>query len=150
MYQSRPGDEAAPSPEQIGRFQERVLEAVLSGGTLPGASEPVSFPDLQFLTREPAVLVLDENFQGAPPAGSSVRVVSRHDLEREAGRRGEVAYLHFQPPAVRGGEVRFTLEAKVASADPARRPMGLAGMQFVMREDEGGEWRGSQAAALAF
>ena len=138
-----------PSPQQIGELQRSVLRAVLSRSPLPGGREPVAFPDLQFVKGEGDTLVLDENFQGAAEGGEGgVRVVSREELAREAGARGPVGYLQFQPAAVQGGEVRLTLEAKLAAPNPGEKPQGLAGMQFVLR-DEGGQWVGTPAAAIA-
>lgn len=138
----------APSTPQIGELQQSVLRAVLSRAPLPGGGEPVSFPDLQFVTAGGTAMVLDENFHGAAESGEGIRVVSRDELAREAGERGQVGYLRFQPPTVDGREVRLTLEAHLAGTDPAERAAGLAGMQFVLR-DEGGRWVGSPVAAIA-
>lgn len=138
----------SPSPGVVAELQRAVLRAVLSRAPLPGGTDPVAFPDLQFVAAQGRALVLDENFASDAGTDLPVQVVSRQELAREAGERGQVGYLHFRPPSVHGGEVRLTLQAALATGEPDQRQTGLSGMQFVMRE-EGGRWVGSPVAAIA-
>jgi hypothetical protein len=133
---------ASPT-EALRELQGLLIGAVLRGEILPGGDQPLSFPDLPFVLREPEVFVLDQNLAGpltVRDAPKPVRVVSIGALREEARPRGEVAYLRFGEAETEDDLVRMTLEALVATEDPDRRPMGLAGMSARF-ERVNGSWK---------
>jgi hypothetical protein len=119
---------ARVSQKEIGELQKRLAKLLLTG--------QLHFPDAAFLQRQPAVLIDDENVaRSLSPGGlpKPLRVLSRDTIQGEARAQGDLAYLHFQPPTVKGNEVQFTLQAKIAPRDGAQRTMGLSTVQVTFR-----------------
>lgn len=136
-------DEPVPDDETLQHLQTLLLGAVLRGEPLPGSDQPVSFPDLSFILRQPAVLLSSENLAGpvsVPGLSSPLRVLDPEELTAESGERGEAAYLRFQPATQAGDTVRLTLEARIAIADPGQTPLGLSAIQAAF-EPSGDGWR---------
>ncbi len=123
-------------------LQTLLLRAVLSGTALPGAEQPVHLPDLQFVLQQSSIIVLDENLSAsASTAGAPqpVRVMSANELRLLTEQQGDTAYLQFAPPDVAADHVGITLAARIATGDPARRPLGLSSIHVRFRK-VGGNW----------
>lgn len=120
----------------LGEIQRRLLDALLSGEILPGASGPLWFPDLSFVLRHPAVALLSDNLAedlSVEQLARPVRIVSLDTLQREAHLAGDIAYLRFHPAETEGDMTRLTLEARIVPRDPALHPLGLGGLQIRFR-----------------
>ena len=141
-----------PPDKILAHLQETLLVAVLSGQSLPGSDNPIRFPDLSFVLQQPKILLLDENLAGSISLKDSpvpVRIISRDDLQKEAHAEGDRAYLHFRPPQGSADSVRLTLEASIATQNPAQRTLGLSSMN-VSFQKVGNRWQvGDEPAMLA-
>jgi hypothetical protein len=73
-----------------------------------------------------------------------VRVVSADELAAETSARGEVAYLHFQPPDEGDGTVALTLDGRIATRDPDQRPLGLSSVRVRFHRVED-RWEAAEA-----
>jgi len=131
-----------PSAEDISQLQSLLLQAVLLGTPLPGTGQPVRFPDLSFVTRQPSIVLADENLSapisvaGAP---KPVRVLSTDAIRQEAQQHGDVAYLQFAAPQIKDDQVRLTLAARIATANPAYAELGLSSIHVGFRK-AGSAW----------
>ena len=137
----------SPLPdEELRHLQEALLKAVLSGEPLPGSDRPVRFPDLSFILRQPAVILLDENLAGSISAEElpmPVRILSLEVLLEEARTQGDTAYLQFQPAEREDDTVRLTLQAKIATRVPDQPTLGLSGIMVEFQKvSEGWEATG--------
>ncbi len=122
---------------------EAMLRAIVSGEPLPGRDQPIRFPDLAFVLNQPKVIVVNENLPGFPASlklSKPIQIVSRQLLEQQAREMGDVTYLQFRSPQVKGDTVQLTLEAKIASADPHRPSLGLSSLQVTFKK-VGGKWQ---------
>jgi hypothetical protein len=127
--------------DTLAHLQATLLRAVLGADLLPGSSDPIRMPDLDFVVRGPEVLLSNENLSPAIPAQAlpaRVRVFSLEELRNEAGRRGDVAYLQFQPAELGENEARLTLQARLLLQDPNHPAMGLSGVQVRFRRTDKG------------
>jgi hypothetical protein len=132
------GPAAEPSEEALRELQEGLLQAVLLERPLPGMQRPLAFPDRAFLVRQPEIPVVDENLAPGVAVGETpLRIVSSQALS-ELSARAEVAYLRFLPVAVEGDNVTLTLEARLASPEPARPELGLSTVRATFRRVDGG------------
>jgi hypothetical protein len=122
---------------------EAMLRAIVSDEPLPGRDQQIRFPDLAFVLNQPKVIVVNENLPGFPASlklSKPIQIVSRQLLEQQAREMGDVTYLQFRPPQVKGDTVQLTLEAKIASADPHRASLGLSSLQVTFKK-VGGKWQ---------
>jgi hypothetical protein len=129
-------------PDDLAELQRLLLGAVLRGDMLPGASEPLRFPDLSFVLEQPEIVVVDENLAGVPELDDPpkpIRVVSPDALEAERPE-GDLVYLRFGPPDERDDGVRITLEARIRSGRESRPAMGLGGV-LARFERVGSSWQ---------
>jgi hypothetical protein len=118
-----------PSKRVLLKLQETLLKAVLLGHPLPGNTQPVRFPDLAFVVRQPAVFLLDSNLSGPiliKESPRAIRILSTEALLQESQKHGEITYLQFQAPEVMDDAVRLTLEARIATRDPNQQKLGLS------------------------
>jgi len=134
--------QALPSDEVLRHLQETLLKAVLLSQALPGLNQPIIFPDLSFILRQPIIILVDENLAGRvtieqPP--KPFRIMSRENLLLEARTKGDITYLCFRPPEGEDKSVKLTLEAKIAPRDPAQLTLGLSGIQVKFQE-VAGQW----------
>jgi hypothetical protein len=111
---------------EISQLQNLLLQAVLLGTPLPGASDPVRFPDLPFVTRQANVIVLDENLSGPITISMPVRVLSADAIRQEAEQRADVVYFQFAAPRFEGDQLDLTLAARIAPHAPASGMLGLS------------------------
>ena len=126
-----------PSNEMLRQIQETLLQAVLLSQPLPGNNEPLAFPDLPFILRQPAVIVLDENLMGPISVAdltNPVRFLSLEAIRKEAHTQGDITYLHFQPPVQEGDEVVITLEAQIAPHNPSQQTLGLSSVRIKFKQ----------------
>jgi hypothetical protein len=122
---------------------EMMLRAIVSGEPLPGCDQPIRFPDLAFVLNQPNVMVVNENILGFPTnlnLSKPVQIVSRQSLLRQAGELGDIYYLHFRRPQIKGDTVQLTLEAKIAPRDPHQPLLGLSGLQVTFKKVDG-KWQ---------
>lgn len=123
------------------QLQIVVLKAVLLGEPLPGQHQPVRFPDLPFVTRQPAIYLLDRNLSGPITIEGyprPIRILPLDSLLRESQTRGDdIAYLQFQPPEMVGDAVRLVLEAKIATR-LNHSHLGLSNLQVLFTKTEAG------------
>jgi hypothetical protein len=139
------------SDEVLRDLQRSLLAAVLLDRPLPGAGRAPAFGDRAFLLDRPDVVVLDENLAPGLSLEESprpLRVLSRDDLLAETRREGDLPYLRFSAPEPLEDAVRLTLEARMATADPQRHPIGLSTLQATFRRDDG-RWESAGEAVLA-
>ena len=142
-------DGIMPDDETLRHLQMLLLRAILLGEPLPGSGQSLSVPDLRFVLRQPAIPLSSENFAGSVEnfAGSvsieglpkPLHVLSPEELIEESREQGEVAYLRFQPAKQNADTVQLTIEARLATADTERAPLGLGGTQVVFQRVED-EW----------
>ena len=102
---------------------------MLLSQSLPGYSQPISFPDLSFVLGHSEIFLVDEHLSGPMSIEGSpkpIRILSNEALLAEAQRHGDISYLRFQPPEVNGDTVRVTLEARIAPSDPNKGILGLS------------------------
>ena len=126
--------------EELGVMQPALLMAALASAALPGRTEAVKLPDLEFVRRGPSVILLDENLHGAMRSGGasgSVRLVSRADVSSAGTHVPNAAFLRFAPAEVGPGTVRLTLQARLV--DPATQgELGLSTVQVEFRKSPKG------------
>jgi hypothetical protein len=137
-----PRDDSPAADKAVRRLQELLLTAVLLRRPLPGVDRALVLPDLDFVLREESVVVANENLAGSlslEGLARPVRILSPDDIREEASRRGDVAYLRFEPAERAGDAIRLTLQARMAPSDPGRGVLGLSGVQLRFRE-VAGEW----------
>ncbi len=123
------------------QLQEMLLKAVLLGQSLPGHTQPIRFPDLSFILRQPIIFLLDTNLSGPifiREFPSPIRILSVEALLQESQTHGDITYLQFQPPEVTDDAVRLTLEARIATRDPNQSKLGLSNIsvKFLKVADE--------------
>ena len=136
------------TPAEVAELQTRLLASVLTGVPLPGATEPLSFPDLAFLQRSTPVLLLDRNLAGPLGAGARVvRVLSAAELEREARARPGAAYLEFQAPELGPDAVGLTLHGRV-HAPVGHGTLGLSSVHVRFRRVQG-RWEAADPPAFS-
>lgn len=123
----------AGTKKHITKKEIAKLQAIVARDLLAGR---IPFPDIAFLQRQPLVFVDEENVAGKMSV-KGARVLPRASILEEAQAQGEVAYLHFQPPVVRGDEVALTLQGKLAAKD---RSAGLSTVQVTYRR-VGDRWQ---------
>ncbi len=131
------------APDILATLQALVLESVLTGKPLPGASSPLTLPDLAIVLRGPSIALSTENLGGAirvtsPP--KPIHILSPETIQARARESGEFAYLGFQPPSFRAGKVLLTLQARVARGEEGGPELGLSGVQAAFRQ-AGGHWQ---------
>jgi hypothetical protein len=138
-------------PEEVlAHLQQALLAAVLSRQALPGSDRPVALPDLQFVLGGEGVALAEENLASrglGEGLGRPVRVLTPAELRQEAERRGEIAYLRFQPAEKDDDSIRLTLEARIARSDPSEPQLGLSGVQARFVEVSG-RWQVAEEPAL--
>lgn len=122
-------------------LQVILLKAVLLGQPLPGQPQPIRFPDLSFITRQPTILLARKNLVGPiylKELPKPLQTISAEALLRESQTHGNVAYLQFQRPEVMDNTVGLTLEAKIATRDPDQKELGLSSIyvKFLKLADE--------------
>ena len=135
-------DGILPDDETLRHLQTLLLRAILLGEPLPGSGQSLSVPDLRFVLRQPAILLSSENFAGSVSIEGlpkPLHVLSPEELIEESRQQGEVAYLRFQPAQQNADTVQLTIEARLATADTERAPLGLGGTQVVFQR-VGEEW----------
>jgi hypothetical protein len=134
----------------LAHLQQSLLTAVLSRKALPGSDRPVALPDLQFVLGGEAIALAEENLVSRSVVeglARPVRVLRPEELRQEAERRGEFAYLRFQPAEKDDDSIRLTLEARIARADPSEPQLGLSGVQTRFVE-VGGDWEVAEDPAF--
>lgn len=138
--------------EALARLQRSLLEAVLLDRPLPGAGRAPAFGDRDFLLARATIALLEENLAGALSLDDlprPLRQLSRDELLEEARSEGDLPYLRFSAPEPVGENVRLTLTADIASADPERHILGLSSVQATFREADG-DWQvEGEAVSLA-
>lgn len=130
-----------PATSELVFLQELLLRAVLLGQVLPGLDSPVNLPDLDFIVREPAIFVAEENLAGrlsAEGLGKPLRILAEAELKNRAQQRGDTAYLRFAEPVVEDGRVRVTMAAHIAPQDPERQVLGLSSVGVLFGQSEDG------------
>jgi hypothetical protein len=128
-------------------LQELLLKAVVFGEPLPGRAEPVRFPDISFIARQPAIWLVNENL-AAPilpeETRRPVRILSSEALHAEARTQGDITYLRFQPPETTRDVILLTLEARIAVGKPGQPMLGLSSIH-VKFQRVGGRWEAADA-----
>jgi hypothetical protein len=125
------------------QLQEMLLRAVLLGQPLPGYDQPVRIPDLEFITRQPDIYLVDQNLAGPitlPDAPKPLRIVSAETLQQEAQIKGNIAYLQFHVTEAADSSIRLRLETRIATAEPNRGELGLSSIDVTFSK-VGNEWR---------
>jgi len=134
------------SNEVLLKLQESMVKAVLSGQPLPGHDQPIRLPDLQFVTRQPFIYLLDTNLAGTlalPDLPKPLKIISPDTLRQEVQQQGEIAYLQFHINESTESVVALRLEARIASSDPNRRELGLSSIQLKFAR-QGDEWKATE------
>jgi hypothetical protein len=124
------------------RLKEMLLSAVLLRRPLPGSDRPLILPDLDFVLRQPNVILSNENLTGrlsVEGGPKPLQILSPEEVRAKAGSEGDLAYLRFRPPLRKDAVIRITLEASIAARDPERLTLGLSGVQVDFHEVDG-EW----------
>jgi hypothetical protein len=131
-------------PETIARLQVILLRAALGIEPAPGQAQPLTLPDLSFLTRQDHIPVLDENIRGPidDELRPGIRVESPEVLAQLRGELGEVAYLRFSAPEEDARGVWLSLTACLVREEPDARPVTLSGVRIRFEETDG-EWQAS-------
>ena len=135
-------DGILPDDETLRHLQTLLLRAILQDQPLPGSGQSLSVPDLRFVLRQPAILLSSENLAGSVSIEGlpkPLHVLSPEELIEKSREQGEVAYLRFQPAKHKADTVQLTIEARLATADTERAPLGLGGTQVVFQR-VGDEW----------
>jgi hypothetical protein len=135
-------DGILPDDETLRHLQTLLLRAILQDQPLPGSGQSLSVPDLRFVLRQPAILLSSENLAGSVSIEGlpkPLHVLSPEELIEKSREQGEVAYLRFQPAKQNADTVQLTIEARLATADTERAPLGLGGTQVVFQR-VGDEW----------
>jgi hypothetical protein len=144
------GAPPALSEEVLAHLQQALLAAVLNRQALPGSDRPVALPDLQFVLGGEGVALAEENLVSRSVVvglARPVRVLRPEELRQQAERRGEFAYLRFQPAEKDDDSVRLTLEARIARPDPSEPELGLSGVQARFVEVSG-RWEVAEEPAF--
>jgi hypothetical protein len=131
------------SNQVLMQLQEMLLRAVLLGQPLPGYDQPVRIPDLEFITRQPDIYLVDQNLAGPitlPDAPKPLRIVSAETLQQEAQIKGNIAYLQFHVTEAADSSIRLRLETRIATAEPNRGELGLSSIDVTFSK-VGNEWR---------
>jgi hypothetical protein len=125
------------SDEVLAQLQELLLKDVLSKQQMPGTAQPVWFPDLPFIFRESAVMLINENLAHSisiEELSVPVRILSQETLLEEARTHGDIAYLRFQPLKVEDDIVQLTLEAKICPRNLGQLTLGLSGVRVMFQK----------------
>jgi hypothetical protein len=137
------GAKAMASNEVLLKLQESMVKAVLLGQSLPGHDQPIKLPDLEFVTRQQFIYLVDTGLatgfalQGLP---KPLKIVSVDTLRQEAQQSGEIAYLQFHVNEATESAIDLRLEARIASSDPQRGELGLSSVQ-VKFSKQGDQWK---------
>lgn len=138
-----PSQDETDMNETVARLESVMLESVLQRQPLPGRTDPVWFPDLAWITESPTVLVSDENIPDHLPitdTDTRVKVLPNAEIREAATEAGDRAYVLFQPPEASPGQIRITMEVRIAPAEPDIQPLGLGGISATFVESSAGEW----------
>ena len=134
------------SNEVLLNLQQSMVKAVLLGQPLPGHDQPIRLADLEFVTRQPVIYLVDTNLasgfdlQGLPQPLKPLKIVSPEALRQEAQQGADIAYLQFHVNEASESVVDLRLEARIVSADSQRGELGLSSVQVkFMKQDD--EWR---------
>lgn len=122
-------------PKEIAKLQAMLVKSVLTGQPVPGSTRTVNFPDAAFLHRQPTLIINDENVSGGlslPGLSKPARILSNQSITDEAKSYGDMTYLHFARPVVKGKTVQLTLHAKIALHDQGTA--GLSTIQVTFRK----------------
>ena len=128
-------DKAELSHAELGALQQILISSVLTGSPLPGASQPASLPDLDWVLRQPEILLSDEDLMGNPSVDSPsrlLRIVTASELKPGS------AYLQLSHSGTSDSAVTLRMEVRVASA-PGTRAALLSSIMVMFRH-EAGQW----------
>jgi hypothetical protein len=127
----------------ISYLQEILLEAFLLSKHLPGSTQPMMFPDLAFIQRQPAIILSDENLystKSIEELSKPIRILSQEAILHEAAHtQRDLVYLRFQSSVRKNNTIQLTLEARITSPDPNKRTLGLGGVQVKFQKRQG-QW----------
>src|SRR5215207_9189274 len=130
------------SNQVLMQLQEMLLRAVLLGQPLPGYDQPVKLPDLEFITRQPDIYLVDQNLAGPitlPESPKPLQIVSIETLKQKA-QKGNIAYLQFHVTEATDSLIRLRLEARIATGELNRGELGLSSIDVTFSK-AGNEWR---------
>jgi len=128
-----------PGDEEIQQLRQCVLDSAFTGQALPGSSARVTLPDLHYVLRQPAILLLnDGKAQTISQADlpKPLRVMSPPELEAEA-RGQEVGYLMLRDEVLDEDTVRVTLSAQLMTSRGERAGLGLSAVHVTFRKRSG-------------
>jgi hypothetical protein len=131
------------SNEVLLNLQQSMVKAVLLGQPLPGHDQPIRLADLEFVTRQPFIYLVDTNLasgfdlQGLP---KPLKIASPETLRQEAQQGAEIAYLQFHVNEASESVIDLRLETRIASSDSQRGELGLSSVQ-VKFSKQGDEWK---------
>lgn len=131
------------SDKELSQLKEKVIKAIVNNQPVPGSSNPLSFPDLNFVLSQPDIFLNDINVKSAVPIeklNKSIQIVSEERLKQIADKFGKVIYLQFQTTELEKGDLVLSLEAKVISSPPDYRKMNLTSMQMKFQK-VGNDWK---------
>jgi hypothetical protein len=118
--------------EVLGSLQSLLLRAIFSSEVLPGAEQPIRFPDLAFLEQQPQILVLDDHLatifsgNGLP---KPIKILSHDAILQEAVSDPGTAFLRFHPPTWGDHRVELNLEVQLLGTASSTTVLGLGGIQ---------------------
>lgn len=128
--------------EIVEELRARLLGSLLNQEPLPGTAQPVRFPDFQYIQDAPRLLIADDNLSesfAAPDVGKPIELMNEAEVKDLAQAEGDRFYVYFQPASWSNGQVRISLEVRMAPSQADVLPLGLGGVSAVFEERDG-EW----------
>ncbi len=130
-------------------LQEQLLLAALTSSPLPGQSNPLHFPDLNYVHEQPDKVVCSENLIGEVRIDTPIVILSTEEITERAKAFERFAFLRFRPAEQMDGKVRLTLELHMAFDDV--EPLPLGAVTVVFGEVPGVGWQAVEPpAALGY
>lgn len=117
------------SKDELARLQGKILEALFHGSNLPGSAEPLTMPDLGFVTRQDSIYLSSENLcsgVGIPDTDKSLRIVSSNELQHKARSTDRMAFLQFGEMQEGGDTIVIPVEIKLATKTTGQPQLGLS------------------------
>lgn len=128
------------SKDELAQLQTHILDSLFHGQSLPGSAEPLTMPDLGFVTGQPSINLSSENLcseVNVPETDKPLRVVSSDNLQSQARSTDRVAFLQFGEMQEAGDTIVIPLEIKLAAETTGQPVMGLSKALLRFRQRDG-------------
>jgi hypothetical protein len=126
-----------------------MLEAILTGSSLPGRRRPLNLSDLPLLLDREEIILSTENLGGPVSVVGTpkpIYLLPQEAILERARAEGDLPYLQFQPATRVEDGVLLTLQILIATRVPGSPSLGLSGVQVTFRQNDG-RWEADEETA---